>query len=417
VEHSPAISLFLALGVMIAAAKIGGSVARRLGQPRVFGELLAGVLLGPTLLDLVRWGVFAGADTHLLEEVIAQLAELGVLLLMFIIGLEVHIKELLAVGRVAVFGGVLGAITPIILTVPIVLAFGFSTEAALFAGVTLAATSVSISAQTMLELGVLRTKEGSALLATALIDDVLAILLLSFVVATTGSESAPDPGAFVGIVARMALFIAGAGLLAWFVLPIVINWIHRYHLGIKGTAAFGIIFALAFGWSAEVMGGIAAITGAFIAGVGLSRAHEEARHEVEDGITNIAYAFLVPIFFVHVGLVTNLRLITLEALPFAALLLVAAIISKVGGCGIGARLGGFNNNEAFRVGISMISRGEVGLIIASLGLAQGAFTSDVFPSLFLVILLTTVLTPVLVRWVFQRDVGTPVRSEPASASE
>jgi Kef-type K+ transport system membrane component KefB len=406
--------LFLALGVMIAVAKIGGSLARRLGQPRVFGELLAGVLLGPTVLDLLHWGVFAEADVHLLEETIAQLAELGVLLLMFLIGLEVNVRELLAVGRVAVFGGVLGALLPVALTVPVVLAFGFSNEAALFTGVTLAATSVSISAQTMLELGVLRTKEGNALLATALVDDVIAILLVSFVVATTGSTGDVDAGSLAMIIVRMALFIALGGLFAWFALPRIINWIHSYNAGIKGTAAFALIFALAFGWAAEALGGVAAITGAFIAGVGFSRADEEARHQIEDTSVSIAYALLVPIFFIHVGLVTNLRLLTPDALPLAALLLLVAIVSKIGGCGVGALMGGFNRGEALRVGISMISRGEVGLIIASLGLAQGALTAEIFPSLFLVILVTTVVTPVLVRWAFQQKASTTPEPEIAA---
>jgi Kef-type K+ transport system membrane component KefB len=402
VEQNPAIALFLALGVMILIARIGGSLARRVGQPRVFGELLAGVLIGPTVLDLMRWGVFAGADIHLLEETIAQLAELGVLMLMFMIGLEVNVSELFAVGRVALFGGVLGAVIPVALTVPVVLAFTLPIEAALFAGVTLAATSVSISAQTMLELGVLRTKEGNALLATALVDDVLAILLVSFVVATTGSRGSVDAGSLVAIVMRMALFIVLGGLIAWFVLPRLGNWIHAHEQGVKGTAASALIIALAFGWTAEVLGGVAAITGAFIAGVGFSRADEEVRHEIEDTSISIAYAFLVPIFFIHVGLVTNLRLLTLDALPLATTLLVVAVISKIGGCGIGAYLGGFNREESLRVGVSMISRGEVGLIIASLGLAQGALSPEIFPSLFLVILVTTVVTPVLVRWVFQR---------------
>jgi Kef-type K+ transport system membrane component KefB len=406
VEHTPAIALFLALGIMIAVAKVGGSVARRVGQPRVFGELMAGVIIGPTVLDLVHWGVFAGSDLHLLEQTITQLADLGVLLLMFIIGLEVNVGELLAVGRVAIFGGFLGAILPAVLTVPIVLAFGLPIEAALFAGATLAATSVSISAQTMLELGVLSTKEGSALLATALVDDVLAILLVSFVVATTSSAGGVDVAGMAVIIVRMALFIVAGGLLAWVGLPRVIDKIHNYSPGVKGTAAIALTCALAFGWAAEALGGVAAITGAFIAGLGFSRATSEARHEIEEAALNLAYAFLVPVFFVHVGLVTNLRLLTLGALPLAALLMLVAVVSKIGGCGLGARLGGFTRDESLRVGVSMISRGEVGLIIASVGLAQGALNSDIFPALFLVILLTTVLTPVLMRRAFEQKMPT-----------
>jgi Kef-type K+ transport system membrane component KefB len=168
-------------------------------------------------------------------------------------------------------------------------------------------------------------------------------------------------------------------------------------------AAIALILALFYGWSAEEWGGVAAITGAFIAGVGFSRARDDVRHEVEAATSAIAYALLVPIFFISVGLETDLRAFPLSALPLAGLLLLAALVSKVGGCGLGARLGGFSQRESLQLGVCMISRGEVGLIIASLGLASGVFRADdpLFASLFLVILLTTVVTPILVRQVFR----------------
>ncbi|MFN8376902.1 MAG: cation:proton antiporter [Anaerolineae bacterium] len=402
--QNPVVLLFLALGIIIAAARIAGGLARRFDQPRVLGELVVGVILGPTLLDLLHSSALGLSEVHL-QETIHQFAELGVLLLMFKIGLEVHLKELLKVGRVAGIAGVLGAVIPVLMALPLVMLFGYGWQPALFAGVTLAATSVSISAQVLLELGLLRTVEGNALLATALIDDVVAIVLVSLTVAITEPQQAVDPQTLLWIVLRMTLYIGIAFVVAWFILPRLMDWLHTRPEAAQsyGMAAFAIILALLFGWSAEHFGGVAAITGAFIAGVGLSRTKEAIKRPIEEAVNNIAYAFLVPIFFVGVGLQVNLSQFRLDALPLALLMLLVAVLSKIIGCGLGAYWGGFNRQQAFRLGVCMISRGEVGLIIASLGLASGMFSADdtLFLSLFLVILLTTVLTPPLVRQVFR----------------
>lgn len=410
-ESNPAIALFLALGIIILASRIGGAIARRLKQPRVLGELIIGVVLGPTVFDMLHWEVFHGAH---LEETIKELAELGVLLLMFMIGLEVNVRELLRMGKVAIFAGVTGALLPIAIALPITMLFDYQWEPALFAGVTLAATSVSISAQVLLELGFLQTKEGNALLATALVDDVLAILLLSVSIAVIGSGGeggSANFGEILGIIGRMALYIVGSFAIAWFILPRFMSWIEKQPELAQsyGIPAFGLILALIFGWSAEEFGGIATITGAFIAGVGLSQSKPNIKHEIEEATSYIAYAFLVPIFFVDVGLVIDLNPFPTSAIPLATALLVVAVITKVGGCGIGAKLGGFTNGESFRVGVCMISRGEVGLIIVSLGVSAGIIQTntdqgfELFASLFLVILLTTLLTPILVRFVFPRQ--------------
>jgi Kef-type K+ transport system membrane component KefB len=401
-EHNPAAALFLAIGVIVVASRIGGTLARRLGQPRVLGELLIGVLLGPTVIDFLHLPVLHEIE---LSETIRLFAELGVMLLMFIVGLEVNMGELIKVGQVGVIAGFAGALLPVVLTLPLVLLFGYTWQPALFAGVTLAATSVSISAQVLLELGVLRTKVGSALLATALIDDIVAILLVSLTVAITqAAGSAPDAGALAGIVLTMTLYIAAAFLFAWFVLPRIANWLADRPAFAQsyGIPAFALIVLLVFGWTADEFGGVAAITGAFIAGVGFSRARDRVRHEIEAVMSGVAYAFLVPIFFVDVGLQTDLSAFPLSALPLGLLLLIAAVISKIGGCGVGARLGGFDNTDSLRLGVCMISRGEVGLIIASLGIGVGVFRADdpLFASLFLVILVSTLITPPLVRMIF-----------------
>jgi Kef-type K+ transport system membrane component KefB len=398
VESTLVAQLFLALALIIGAAQIAGSAARSIGQPRVFGALLAGIILGPTLLNMLHWGLFD--QPELLQKTSDELAQLGVLLLMFTVGLEVHFNELLSVGKVALWSGATGGLVPVLLVVPAVLAFDYSFESALFAGVVLAATSVSISAQTLLELGILRTREGFGLLATAVVDDIVALLLLSVEVAAQGSNA--STGGLVWIIVRMALYLAGALAIAWFIVPVLFNWIHRTPQIASGLSSFALIAALVFGWSAEILGGIAAITGAFIAGLGFSHATPRVKTEVENTVREISYAFLVPIFFVNVGLHTDLTQIGLGTLPLAGVLLAAAVVSKVGGSWIGARLGGFTSGESFRLGVCRISRGEVGLIIASLGLANGLLDSELYQPLFLVILLTTIITPPLVRLSFQR---------------
>ncbi len=401
-ESAFVIQLFLALGVIIAGAQLSGAAARAIGQPRVFGELLAGVVLGPTLLDMLGWSVFD--DPEQLEHIIADLAELGVLFLMFTVGLEVHLRELLSVGKVAVWGGVIGGMLPLLIGIPTMMLFDYSAETGVFVGVALAATSVSISAQTLLELGILRTKEGIGLLAAAVVDDVLAILLLSIAIATLGS-SAENASALdlAWILVRMMLYLGGALAIAWTVLPRLFNWLHHQRELARSVASFGLVAAMIFGWSADYLGGIAAITGAFIAGMGLSQTHESIREEIESAVQHISYAFLVPVFFVNVGLHIDLLSIGTDLIPLVLVLLVVAVVTKVAGAGFGARLGGFDNGESFRLGVSMISRGEVGLIIASLLLSMGLLSQRLFEPLFVVILLTTVLTPPLVRFAFRHN--------------
>ncbi|MCY3979934.1 MAG: cation:proton antiporter, partial [Chloroflexi bacterium] len=257
-------------------------------------------------------------------------------------------------------------------------------------------------------LGYLHTKEGNALLATALIDDVLAILAVSLTLVLAGAGGAQGGGdlsQLLVIVVQMAGYILIAFLLAWYILPRVMVWIQRRPQLSQsyGIPIFALISALLFGWSAEFIGGVAAITGAFIAGVGLSKLSASMKNDIEQTMSHLAYVFLVPIFFVDVGLQTDLSVFPLDALPFMLILLLMAVISKVFGAGFGARVGGFNLRESLRVGVCMVSRGEVGLIIISIGLSSGILDggSELYASLFMVILLTTVLTPPMVRWVFQ----------------
>jgi Kef-type K+ transport system membrane component KefB len=404
------LQLTLALAIIILAAKAGGYIAVRLRQPAVLGELLAGLILGPTFIDLVQLPFVS--DPELLHEEISDLAALGVVFLMFMAGLAVEFDEMIHSGRGSMLSGTLGVVVPLFMGAIVAVPFGYTDQAAWFIGIILTATSVSISAQTLLELGVLRTREGLTLLGAAVVDDVLVLIVLSIFLALGGSPT--GEGSVVVVIAKMTLYLALSAALGWFVLPRVVTWVDRQPIS-EGLTAIVLFITLVFAWSAEVMGGLAAITGAFIAGVGLGRSH--LRDKIESKMRIITYGFLVPIFFVSIGLEANLREITGLLLPFLIVLFVVAVLSKVIGAGLGARAAGLNNAEALRVGTGMISRGEVGLIVAGIGVREAIISQEVFTVVVVLVLLTTLVTPVLLRYAFPRPIAARRPASPVATGK
>ncbi len=322
---------------------------------------------------------------------------------MFLAGLEIDLHEMRQGGRVATLAGTFGVLVPLLLGGLVALPFGYRGETAVFVGIILTATSVSISAQTLLELGRLRTREGVALLGAAVIDDVLVILLLSLFVALT--EGTASIATVAGVGARMVAYVAVAGLVGIVLLPRLAEWVDRQPIS-GGLGALVLVTALLFAWSAEVMGGLAAITGAFLAGLAFSRS--DLRTEIEHEMRTITYALLVPIFFVSIGLKTDVRLLSGSYVWFALALVAVAAVSKIAGCGFGARLAGFSLGQALRVGIGMMSRGEVGLIVASVGVDAGLCNPELFSIVTFIVLVTTLITPPLLRLAFM---GVGVRKE------
>jgi Kef-type K+ transport system membrane component KefB len=402
---TPFLQLLLALAIIISGAKLAGLLSTRLGQPAVLGELLAGLVLGPTLLNMFGWSFFTSAH---LQDTVFELAELGVVLLMFVAGLEIDLGEMRKSGKVALLAGALGVLAPLLLGFAAALPFGYPARSALFVGVLLTATSVSISAQTLLELGWLRSRVGLALLGAAVIDDVLVILILSLFVALASGGG--GVGAVLLIVIRMALFLAGVVLLGVWLFPRLVNRVARWPIS-QPTLTLAIVVMLLLAWSAEVIGAVAAITGAFLAGVLFARTRR--RHEIEEGISRIAYAFFVPIFFASIGLHTNARLLDGGLIWFTLLICAVAIVSKLLGSGLGARLAGLSNREALQVGTGMISRGEVGLIVASVGISNGIIGPDVFAVTVVMVLITTLVTPPLLRLALRERPADDRRPEPA----
>lgn len=389
---TPTLQLVLALGIIILAAKSMGYVSVRLGQPAVLGELLAGLVLGPTMLNLFHLPIFS--DEHL-TEVIFELGELGVIFLMFIAGLEVDLQAMLRAGRASTLVGTLGVFAPIALMIPVGTLFGYALSDSIFIGIILAATSVSISAQTLLELGHLRSREGAVLLGAAVIDDVIVIIILSLFLAL--NDASTDLSQVGIIFAREILFIAIAIFIGAKVLPRLVDWVSNLPIS-EGVMALALCVTLFYAWSAEQLGAIAAITGAFLAGVFFARTSQ--RHAIERGIHTLAYAFFVPIFFISIGLHANTRAVRVEELWLIGTIIVVAIVSKLAGCGLGAWLGGLSARHGLRVGIGMVSRGEVGLIVASIGLASQTITDSMYAGVVVMVLVTTLITPLLLRWAF-----------------
>jgi Kef-type K+ transport system membrane component KefB len=400
------LQLAILLAIILLAAKAAGFLSTRLGQPSVLGEILVGILLGPSLLDIAHASPFSSGT---LAETIRELGELGVLLLMFIAGLELHLHELTRNTRVSALAGSLGVLVPVVSGWGLGLLFGMPGEAAFFLGLTLGATSVSISAQTLLEMKVLRSRVGLGLLGAAVFDDVLVILLLSgFLAVLDGSTSLTT---LLIVLGRMLLFLAASLGFGWWILPRLARLAARLPIS-QSVLSLAIIVMIVYGVAAELLGGMAAITGAFLAGLMFARSHEKER--MEAGIHSLAYGFFVPIFFISIGLSVNLRALEPSAVWLTLAIILTALLTKFLGSGLGARLGGMNWRESWQLGAGMISRGEVGLIVANVGIRQGLVDQNELTAIVFMVMTSTLVTPPLLRLLFKER---PSRKQAAEVIE
>lgn len=391
---SPFLQLAIELAIILLAAKLAGYISTRLGQPSVLGELLAGIILGPSLFDVLNLPIIT--NNLQLETTIHELGEMGVLLLMFIAGLDLHFNELLRNVKVSAYSGLLGVIFPVGLGWVAGKLLGMDQQTALFLGISLGATSVSISAQTLMELKVLKSRIGLGLLGAAVFDDILVILGLSTFLAFI--QGAGSWTGFLIILGRMIGFFTLSVAFGLWILPRISRLTNHLPIS-QGVLTLSIIIMLVYGITAELLGGMAAITGAFLAGLMFSRSHEKER--IEAGMAPLAYGLFVPIFLVGIGLSINIRDLRLDSIFLTFSIILVAIIGKFLGAGLGARLGGFNWRESQQMGVGMISRGEVGLIIANIGLAEGLISGEVFSAIIGMVLVSTLVTPPLLRLLFQ----------------
>lgn len=372
-----ATTLLVLVACILIAAKTAGWLCQRVGIPSVLGQLLAGVVAGPSILGWIHPDV-----------TLNSLATIGVIILMFIAGLETDMRQMRQVGKAAFVSAAVGVVVPFIAGTIFARALGYSLPISLFLGTLLTATSVSISAQTLKELGKLHTKEGTTILGAAVIDDVLGLIVLSLILAFTLGQNP------VWSIVKMVLYFPVAYLLGYYGFPLLSRWLPRM-LALEVRIGLVLALVLLYAWSAQELGSVAAITGAYIAGLLVSRT--EMREWVHDGVSKIGYAFFIPIFFIYVGVEASFGSVWHLSPFFLVSFLVIALVTKIIGCGGGALLCRFKPAEALTVGVGMISRGEVALITATLGLQARLINSTLFSVVILITMVTTLVTPLLLK--------------------
>lgn len=383
--------IFLDLAVIIIFSKVFGILARKCKAPQVVGEIIAGLLIGPSILGLVNQTDF-----------IIQLAEIGVILLMFSAGLETNLKDLLKTGPIAFLIACAGVFIP--LAGGALLYMGFYGAApwgsekffqAVFIGVIMTATSVSITVQSLKELGRLKGKVGTTILSAAIIDDVIGIIVLTFVVGFKNPES--NAG---GVVLNTVLFFAFA-LIVGFILFKLFKYLDNRYPHTRRIPILGLAICFIFSYIAEVWFGIADITGAYVAGIILCSIRDS--DYIAEKMDINSYMLFGPVFFASIGLKTNIDNISVELLLFSLGFVIVALLSKIIGCGLTARLCKFNFPDSLKIGVGMMTRGEVALIVAQKGLSVGLLTPVYFTSVIMLIIVSSISTPIILKVLYARD--------------
>lgn len=383
--------IFKDLAIIVVAAKICGLLARKINVPQVVGEILAGLIIGPSLLGIV-------AQTDFLS----MMAEIGVILLMFSAGLGTNLKDLIKTGPVAFFVALCGVLVPLVCgTVLYMCFYGFSPFGspafykAVFIGVILTATSVSITVKALEELGKLKTEIGVTIVSAAIIDDVLGIIVLTIVVGM-GSGSA-DTG-ILSIIVRSILFFVfalGAGVIIYRLFKIIDKKYGRS----RRIPILGLALCMFMSYAAERYFGVADITGAFVAGIILCSIDDAPYIERKMNINS--YMLFGPVFFAGIGLKTNIQGVSLSILLFSVCFVIVALVSKIIGCGLVAKLSGHSNNDSLKIGVGMMTRGEVALIVSQKGLSVGMLDPVFFTPVILLIIVSSILTPIILKILYR----------------
>lgn len=378
-------SILRDLAIIVIAAKCMGILARYLRVPQVVGEILAGLLIGPSVLGLV-------AQTDFLT----QMAEIGVILLMFSAGLQNKLSDLIKTGPKAVLIACAGVFVPLVMGTILHMAFyGFvpwGSDAfyeAVFTGVIMTATSVSITVQTLRELGALKGECGTTIASAAIIDDVIGIIVLTIVVGFKDPSIKP-----LSVIINTVLFFVFT-LVVGLVIYQVFKWLDKAYPQTQRISILGLGLCLLMAYAAETFFGIADITGAFVAGIILCNIPDSGYIERKMDITS--YMFFGPVFFASIGLKTVISGISSQLILFSAAFIIVAMIGKIVGCGLMARACRFSGRDSLRIGLGMMTRGEVALIVSQKGLSVGLMDANFFTSVILLIIISSVLTPIFLK--------------------
>ncbi len=379
------------LAIIIVFAKFFGLIARKCKAPQVVGQIVAGLIIGPSVLGLVQQSDF-----------ITQMAEVGVILLMFSAGLETNLKDLLKTGPIAFLIACAGVLVPLVGGA--LLYMGFYGMApwgsdkfyeAVFIGVIMTATSVSITVQALKDLGKLKGKVGTTILSAAIIDDVLGIIVLTFVIGFKNPDSNPGK-----VVISTVLFFLMA-LVVGYVLFKIFNFIDKKYPHTRRIPILGLALCFAFSYVAEVYFGIADITGAYVAGIVLCSIEDSGY--IAEKMDISSYMIFGPVFFASIGLKTAIDNVNGEIILFSIGFVIVAMVCKIIGCGLMARICRFNGADSLKIGVGMMTRGEVALIVSQKGLSVGMIDPVYFTAVILLIIVSSISTPIMLKMLYSKD--------------
>ena len=395
------IEVIIAVGILLAAAKLMGELFSRIKLPIVLGELLAGMIIGPFALGAFLLHPDTGESILQIGPELRTLGEIGAIVILFMAGLEMTPKEFLRGGKASFTVGTLGVVVPFFAGLLVFQAFGFDALQAMMIATALTATSIAISIQVLKEFNKIKSPEARLIIAAAVVDDILAIAVLSVVTSFGGAE-AIDNIDLVDVtftILKVLGFFAAILITAIFVIPKVITpriW--------KATGSVEGIATASFFGAAAIAGmlGLSPIVGAFAVGRALSAT--KVFEKIENFISRIGLIF-APLFFAIIGAQVDFRTVNLDVLMLSAVVIAIAIATKLFGCGLPSILFLKNKAAGMRVGIGMISRGEVGLIVAGVGLSSGVLTGDVYTTIVLMVAVTTIITPIWLKMDYRREVA------------
>jgi Kef-type K+ transport system membrane component KefB len=412
----PGLQLALLIAILVPAGKIGASLCNRFGIPAILAELLIGVLLGPGALDLLHFHLFKGGEA---SSALMLLAQLGGFVLMFIAGIETDVERMRAASTTAFLVALSGVIWPFLLGAGVGHLLGLSWTTACFLGGALTATSVSISARTLMDAGKMTSPEATIILGAAVIDDVMGLFVLAFLAASITTSSggafglAPmasswlqnrfSPAAGHPLLVQMSMISICVAFFFVFGYMAAKKWLDPLILQMRKLTAneavpscvMGLI--LLYAVSAEWLGSVAGITGAYL--LGYVFAESEFKADVERSFYAIGHGLLIPLFFVTIGLTSDFRALSGHWTLMLVILLIA-VVGKLFGCGLAALASGLDWVRSLRIGCGMISRGEVGLIVTAMGASTGIFGRPEVAVMVSMVLLTTILTPIALRGAF-----------------
>jgi Kef-type K+ transport system membrane component KefB len=394
------LNIIISLAILLFTAKLFAELFHRIKMPVVLGELLAGIIVGPFALGGLP--VFNGEPLVILDETVKHIGEIAAIIILFIAGLEITPREFLRGGAASFTVGSLGVILPFFVGYYVFTAFGLEALEAMLIATALTATSIAITVQVLTELGKMQTKEARLILGAAIVDDILAIAVLSVVttMVQTG-DTTPQIMDIIFLILKIlglfAVLLIGSILIIPRILHVEQLWRSEGSIeGIATAAFFG-----AAGIAAFV--GLSPIVGAF--SVGMAVASTRVIKQVEEYVSKLGIIF-APLFFAIIGAQVDLRGINIEVLYLSGIIIAIAIITKLIGCGLPALIFLKEKTNAIKVGIGMISRGEVGLIVAGVGVSSGALSTDIYTTVIIMVAVTTIITPVWLKMAYRKDGST-----------